>query len=582
MPKPQNPGVDQGSQLVGIQSPFSGWAIPLSSVTSGASYTASIEGVEAAIGAPQKNQYASSSGVSLFQPERFGHIAPGQGYNAITDADSLITDLPLNGDSTSTGFDGIVVLNNGRVVSIDSSSQATVDHYDPTTPQVAVSSSTPNNDMIIFRDYDTSPTEWVVWSWEYSAGGGGANIAIAHASNFGAPTDNFYSSISGSSPLVKGNPHKICAGPDGNIYVIDGPIVQQIVLDAGLALSSVNAVWGLTLAIGSGWTATGICSYKNYIAVIASSRSTGNTLRGKTRVFLWDGTSTTNAGVTSVAPQFIFDIPDNFGNGIFFDGDTLFAFTNGRNFSSKIFVLTGKGFKKTFETPFISPSLNAIQGGVENYQDGLLIGAVKTDVTGHLFRFYGGGFHDDGYLCDGDTLTGNKATSVGMVRNLINNSVFVGVKFSSTFTIFISDPNKYQTGSEGVSPIEMRTILYGSGVLGRRMYPLGFKGTITRIKIYLSQWGDGAGLQLSLFKDYSTFGVAGGNDKLNLLIDTDTGTPNSSNHKVYPAGTTEIDISDIALTDISSFYMNIRWTHTSTSTLAAIIRRMEIHISPSQ
>ena len=149
-------------------------------------------------------------------------------------------------------------------------------------------------------------------------------------------------------------------------------------------------------------------------AIIASDKNSSTAIRGSTKVFLWDGMTSTVNGVVSTAPNFIYDVPDNFGNGIFFDGETLYAITNGRNSSTKIFEFTSKGFRKVFETPFIIPSNPSMQGCVESFQDGLMIGAVKPgEGYAHIFRFYGSGFHDEGYLCDSDTTSGHNATQIG-------------------------------------------------------------------------------------------------------------------------------------------------------------------------
>lgn len=595
MMKQANPGVEQNSQLISLAQPFGGWADSLSSVFSTPHFSASIEGVEASSLEKQNgNQYAESTGMSLFRAERLGHMAPGNGYSVVTDSGTKITDLPLNG-AVESGGTAVIVLKNGRVLQLAAGGASTNGVTYTPTSHTPVSSS--NGDMIVFRDYASTIKEWAVWSWDYS---GGSEVSIVQANNLSTgATDGWYSGLAGVTALKSGVPHKLCAGPDGNIYVLDGAFVQQVVIGSTSGLGA--ATVGNRLPLGSGWIATGICSFKNYVAIIASNKSSNFSL-GQTRVFLWDGLTTTINGVTSTAPEYIFDIPDNFGNGIFFDGNTLFAFANGRNASSKIFIYSSKGFVKYFETPFINSSISAIQGSVENFQDGLIIAALKGDNYGHLFRYYERGFHDEGFVSDGDNLTANIATAIGMCKNLFSNQFFIGVGYSTSFKIFYRNPNTYQTCTATSGPtIDLRTILYTSGILGRRQYPLGFKMSVTRLKLFLSQWGTGASLYLSLFKDYdtcfpgNTLAVNGGIDLMNILIDTNSAIPNGlisgSNpggyslgytHHCYPVGTTEIDLSDFSITDVSSFYMNIRWNHVSPSNVAAMIRRMEIHVAQSQ
>lgn len=565
----QNPGANEGAQIIFIGRPFGGWSQTLSGIFATPHFSASVEGRQGGLGKENLNDYAESDGITLFRAEKLGHIAPGQVFSGLTDTN--INELPLNGGMTSTTTNGICVLNNGRIIEVEVSAPAFVDKYTPTS-HTPVASSGKYNDILIFTDLASTPIEYAIWSWEY--GGPPATsteISIIKTSDFPAThTDGWFSGLSGAPTLKANVPHKLCKGPDGNIYVTDGTNVRQIVVNGAIA----SATLGNVLAIGAGWTATGIYSYKNYVAIVASSK-TANFSRGETRVFLWNGLTTTVNGVTSTSPQFIFDIQDNFGNGIFFDGSVLYAFTNGRNNSSKIWEFTGKDFGKEpiFESALLGNSTSAIQGNLEGYQNSLMIGGVKNSLA-HLFRLYGGGFHDEGILTDGT----NQATDVGMVKNLYFGQLLIGVKYGSTYALFNGTNTNYQTGAA------LRTILYTSGILGRKQYPLGFKGSVNRFKIFLSQWGTGASLSLGLFKDYNvaSTGIGSANDLLNLVLDTDTGTANGPHHKAYPVGTTEIDITDIAITDISSFYMIIAFTHASTSNTAAIIRDMIVQWSPSQ
>lgn len=573
--KSANPGVPQGNELIQIGKSFGGWASNPPGGVTPPHYIASVEGVQGALAKQQANQYAESDGVTLFSTEKFGHLAAAQIFAGVTDSD--INDLPLNAVVTSqTLTDGVCVLNNGRLIRFDPSTPAYThgNKYDPVARTAISSGSAKGNDLILFRDtLIAGITEWVVWSYDYA---GSADIAICKANNFLTNTDEFWSGMSGQTgwiamtPLV---PHKLAKGPDGNIYFTDGHAVQQITLANNVALNTTNAVVALRLDVGPGWIVTGICPYKNYVAVIASSKSS-NVSRGETRVFLWDGKSSTVNGVTSTAAEFIYDIPDNFGQGIYFDGNILYAVTSGRNNSSKIFELTGKGFVPVFESGLLGASVTPLQGSLENYQYSLMIGGVKNGTAAHLYRFYSGGFHDEGQLSDGSNL----ATDIGMVKNLYANQLTCGVKYGSTYAIFGNKVGTYQPGAV------MKTILFTQGILGRRQYPLGFKGTVNRIIIYLSQWGIGASLSLGLFKDYLPVGagIGSANDLLNLLIDTDATNPNTINHKMYPVGTTEIDISDIAITDVSTFYMLIQFSHALATNTAAIIRDAVVYWSPSQ
>lgn len=603
MPKPNsNPGALAGEQLISLQSPFGGWVTPLSSVSATPHYQASIEGVEAPTFAKQNsNQYAESSGVTLFQFEKFGQIAPGNGYSVTTDSSTFINDLPLNGVVESTNQFAVIVLGNGRLVQLATGGASTVAKYDPTasTTRTGIAGSR-NNDMVIFRDLANTSIEYVVWTYDYSDGGGNhSDIAIIKSSNISSSSnDAWYSGLSpsGAQALVYGVPHKITVGPDGNLYVTNGAYVQQIVITGAIG----SATIGNTMPAGTGWTAQGICNYKNYTATIISNK-VSNFSYGLVRVLLWDGLTSTIGSVTSTAPEYIYDIPDNFGNGVHFDGQILRAFTNGRNTSSKIFELTSKGFEKVFETPFINSSINPNQGGIDNFQDGIIIAAMKGDNLGHLFRQYSGGFHDEGYFSDGDNTSGHIASDVGLIKNFFSNNFFVGIKTGTSYKIYYRNPNTYQTSTALSNTIDMRTIMYDAGILGRREYPMGYKMSLSRIKLFFGQWGTGASLYISLFRGYDTclpgnnVPANGGVDQLNILIDTNatlgngfqTIVPGSNPggystgyvHYYNAVGSLEVDMSDIVVTDLSSFYMNIRWTHTTPSASAAIIRRMELHVA---
>ena len=576
--KVANPGVPPGTEIVALASPWGGWVSnPTGTDSSRGIYLSALEGIEAGLTGKVQNQYTESNGVTLFRMGKHGHIAPGKIYTAMTDAGGVtphINQLPING-ATGASSDVWVVLANGRVVRFSIS--ITVDKHDVTYGHVAGADhtghtvvSTSDVDIITMYDLATTPVRYGFWSWEDNTD---ADVGYINLSTPAIFLDNWFSSLNANIALKKGVPHKICKGPDANIYILNGNLVEQIVVNGALA----SATKGNELNLGTGWVATGIVSYKNYVAITASSTNTGFT-RGESALFLWNGLTTTVNGVTSTAPQFIFPIQDNFVNGLNYDGNIVYVFTNGRNNTSKIWEFTGKGFKRMFETPLLQMSTTPVGGGIENIQDSMLIGSIKYPVASntyaHIFRFFGGGFHDEGVLTDGPT----SATAVGMVKSFSSTSLFVGVDLNGIYSIYF-DTNTPGTYLPGVS---LKTILYTSGILGRRMYPLGFKGTVNRIQIYLSQWGTGASLTLSLFKDYTMASVGGAGDLLNLLIDTDTSTPNSITHKAFPVGTTEIDISDIAIPNLSAFYMVITWSHTSATNTAAIIRRLITYWAPSQ
>ena len=584
------------SQFVGIQSPFAGWVSDPAGVlnVSNGTHQAAIEGEQAPLGEPQKNQITENLGTTLFRPERFGHIAPGQVWTAITDAGGLLTDLPLNGAvsvASSAGFGYLfVVLKNGRLVRIANAGTSTANSFDPDytsgshTGHTQVSSL--NTDMLLFKDNASGGAqEWVIWSWEDSAD---ADCDIIKSGGTGQ-VKSWFSTLNGGTALLKSVPHKVIKSSDGNILISNGNFVEQVLIANGALLSA--ATKGLQLNLGSDYIVTDLVPYNNYtkITAVKAAANSANVSRGEVWTYLWDGTSSTVNGVTTVSPQLKFPLADSFCNSVFNADGRLLAFSNGIDETSKIFEFTGKNWKQVFETGLLPISSTPNHGSLEWFQSSVMIGAIRNEggnPYAHLFRFYGGGFNDEGRITDGT----NPATQVGLIKNFYTNQLFAGVKFGSTYSIYYytNSDAKYQTG------VSLRTVLFNQGILGRRVYPLGFKGTVNRLHFWFSQWGIGASIYLSLFKDYTACDPGNTNDLLNLLIDTDTTTAdgfiNTTNyfghtgyhHKVLDAGSNEIDLTEYAVQDLSSFYMVITFTHASTSNVAAIIRKGSIEWSPSQ
>ena len=531
---------DNKPTTIVVSKPFGGWIQTFSGLAA-SSPAAALE----AVGENASSQYTYSEAISLFRLEKFGHIAPGHVFTAITDASSRITELAINGSNAvhSTLEKPFVVLTNGRVVRLDSSGASTEAHYDPVLGAPNHSghtiASSNNVDLITMKDQAATPVTWVVWSWE---DGTDSDIGIIQADlSTGADPDWFSAVINSNTELLKSVPHKLALGPDGNLYVTDGSYIRQVNITGALG----SATLGEVLPLGPSWTANGICNYKNYVAIIGHQSVIGFTgiTRSVCRVWLWDGYSD--------GYNFSFDIPDNYANAIYSDGQQLLAFTEGRHNSSKLWRFNGSEFVKEFDGDAVSNTGTPIQGALEDYQNSILIGSGK-----HIYRWFSGGFHDEAIVSDGT----NEATSVGMVKNLFQARIWVGVSYGGpTYKIYyLSSFLQYYT------PANFRT----------QLYDMGFAGTITGIRVYFSQFGTGASVVFSLFKNYDSFGVGGANDVLNKTVDFST------------YGTlTEFDLMDAnmpAVTDVSSFYMNFQFNHASVSNTAAIIRKVEIDWVPSK
>ena len=546
MPKPNY-------QTITISKPFGGWISTPSGTTSGgsagaggapATLDASIEGAD--------NQYAHSSAISFFRLEFFGHMAPGETFSAITDSGSKINELPLNGDADSNGS-GFIVLRSGKMVSIDdlAGTPLTGDATVITNAGVhAVGThtiqSTRNPDLIVIKDNAIpTPNEYIVWSWEDSSDG---DVAICKATAAGLLTNgihNWFSSLAGASETVWPNvPLKLTQGPDGNIYFTNRNAIASATMAAGVALTSATANSN-ALNLGSGWIASGITNFKNYVVACGyrGTTASGGGSRGAVKVWFWDG--------FSPEPNFIYDVADNVANGVFFDDENLWLITSGRDNSVKIWQFTGIGFKVVFQTGLIGfGGTTPLQGNLENYQDGLCF----VGLDRRLYQWYKGGLHQRTTVNkDGTIISGDQ--TVGMLKNLAQNKLFVGVNTSgSTYEVLYQDQF-----SEYVVNADFRT----------KLYVLPYRSKIRRIKLYFSQFGAGASVRVSLFSDYDVLSLGGGTDLLDYTI-TQAQFGNLKYHEI-----------PVNKSNINSFYLNIRFNHASVTDVAAIIRKIEIDWEPS-
>jgi len=525
-----------------ISRPFGGWISTLSGTNLASGSSASLEG--------GKDQYAYSVGVSLFRLEKLGHMAPGEVLSPITDSGTYITALAMNGNVASTG-NSFVELQNGRVVKLDTSGTSTIDFYAPSPHGANTIRTSGNVDTIIVKDAASTPNEYVIATWEDT--GNTADAMIFLSSGLPVKSDWFSNGNSANYLIALTSPaqvpHKLTQGPDGNIYITNNQYIASATMAAGVSLGAATRNTQ-ALNLGAGYVATGICSYQNYIATIGYKATSyiAGIARGNCRVWFWDGFSS--------EPNFIYDIQDNLANGIFYDGTNLYALTNGRGNSSKIFKFTGQNFTQVFESSFIAPGSSTLQGNMEFYQNSLHIGSTNG-VNSFLYQYFNGGFHNRTVLKDGATST----TAIGMVRNLYQQQLFVGVA----------------EGASGTSPFK---ILYqdqftkyyvGANIRGK-LESLPYKSKIKKIIVYFSQFGSGASVRLSVQKDYDTAapGISGADkDLLNKTI-TNTQLGIVSSWSI----TTEIS-------DINSFYWELLFNHTSTSDTAAIVRKIEFYVESS-
>jgi hypothetical protein len=499
-------------ETIVVRKPIGGWGLDFSQ-----SNSASIE-----VG---KNQYARSTGISFYRPSLLGHIAPGESYTAITDSGGRINELPLNGDVASNGK-AFTVLRNGRLVRIDLTTVATDANYSPSpaapnhnTHTVATSD---NQDVIILK---VSGTERVFMRWEDDVD---ADIMRINPDGT-SQDDDWFSTLTGSGVLTKGVPGMMTQGTiDNDLFGLNGQYVFKADLSAGTGNPQ-------ALNLGEGWIGASIERAGNYIAITGYRSTTYTTsfALSKCRTWLWDGVSDN--------PNFAYDIEDNYVTRILPD---LSVITQGQNNTTKFQRFTGD-IRQPYKTVFQSAQIgNAPRHG----SVGMFQGMPHWGRPGgeSLFCMDGDAFHYRSVITDGS----GSVSDVGMVKNLTTNSLFIGVKISSTYKIFRINYSGYNT-----------TVDYLTG-----LYPTPYKANITGFTFFFSQFGTGASLTASVFKDYNNISIGGAADFLNRQL-TNAALSNVSSfyfpHYIY---------------DVNSFFMNIRFDHASLTDTAAIIREIHVYI----
>lgn len=260
-------------------------------------------------------------------------------------------------------------------------------------------------------------------------------------------------------------------------------------------------------------------------------------------LFLWDGFSPTW--------NFQYDMQDFFVSNIFYDGLNLYVLTFGRNNTLKLKMFNGVGFDLLWESPNIGnwpggvSGVNPCFGGVDLWLNHL----VWTSSNGSNINSYGS--PSAGNYPEGFHQIASLNSQNGMIKNLFQNTVFIGNKLGSTYTIQYNDFTKFDTSTQFVS----------------EFYALPTNSTIDNVKLYFSQWGAGAALNVALVKDYNAIGQYGfGNDLLQW------------NPKVSNVGTT-ITYAYISksIPNVNGFGLAIQWAHLASTNTAAIIRKVEIN-----
>lgn len=506
-----------------IQKLYRGWATDFSQ-----SNSAAVEGLA--------GEYTQSSTISLFRQGFEGHIAPGPVFDAITDGSTRVTGKPLNGAMFSNS-EVFVLLDNARIVQFGTTDDVVDANHDVAAAGIHGAHSsftTVNGDIVAFyQQTGTPPTftteEYIFYSWEDGTDGDVGRLTKTGFSY----DDDYLSSLAtqnNGTALVKGVPHPLLIGKNDFLYAGNGRYLAAH--DPTTTVVDYKA-----FDLKPGWVISALGTYQNYIAILAYRANTAGSSvnRSEAKMFLWNG--------TDPSWNFEYDLKDYYATALLNDGDDIYVMTSGRNATTKLKIFTGSGFETLFENNSNQIGSPPGIGGMEFFYNHLIWG----EENGRLLAYgspdpkkYPSGFH---YFAG--------ATNVGMVKNFKSNSLYIGDKNGSTYIIRKINYGKYATSSS------LRTCLLE--------FPAN--STINSVQKWFSQFGSGASLTTSFFKDYNTVSIGGATDWINEQI-TNTALPGAT----YHATKKNIDT-------LQSGYLVFTFDHASATDVAAIIRKVKINFT---
>lgn len=504
-------------RIITIEQPIGGW-ISHPEGMSGTSVGAGSEGRE--------DQYTESAIIDPFRFEKRGHIAPGEVFTALTDAGSRVNELPLSATVADNG-EVFAVLKNARVVQFGVADDTIDGTYVIGTDVVTGY----NSDIISFTD--GTDVTWIAWSYEYN--GSGADIARVKSDGT-SQDDDWFSTLTSSGLLTKGVPLKMQIGADGILYCTN----DQYVASHDPATNTGNTQ---ALNLGTGWVAQDLSTYQNLLAILAYKSTTYLTgfSQSSSRLYLWDG--------FSPDPNFIYEIPDYYATALFNDNGKLFIWSKGRTNATRVHVFTGNAVVPIFTHGAIGNPPRA--RSVWSYKGNVVWGYGSADYEIGALTDLGDryAFHE---IMHPHTDTTSLA-DIGLVKDITSNGLYVGNKVSTTNRILKINHSTYYPNADWRS----------------RFIPLPYEATITKIRVFLSQFGSGASFRISLMENYDSISIGGASDLLNKTVAQATwGSVDEVSIPTY-------------IPRLSGFYINVRFNHSSSTDTAAIIRKIEIHYEPT-
>ncbi len=404
----------------------------------------------------------------------------------------------------------------------------------------------------------------VFYSWNDSGQG---NLGVMQYTGGLSYGDTYVQSnsilVGGTWNLSTGVPHRMCVGPDKILYITNGNYIASF--DGTTEQSGANGTFnGQALFLGAGWIATDIVVYQDYIAVSICQMGSvyENPAYSKNaRVILWDG--------ASLDFNQVYTIDDWMCSSLKVINGLLYAFTQGRNETTKIKYLPPwpPNFQTIFELPTSYIGNAPLPNQVEYFNDAIMwassvfqVIAVKQTANGYeTFTPY--------YISDG-TYSG---IAVGFLNGLYNNNLFAGFQSGNGYEII-------GVAGDGNQSSIVKSLTTGGYVEFRsRLIDIGYRGTIVKLRAYFSNFSSTSSMYVSLIPNRTAYSLDGSNnptgDMLKWTIDT-------ANHPLITTNftATTAEKGGISIADISQFWLNFRFTNTSTSAPPPILRKLEIFV----
>jgi hypothetical protein len=545
-----------------------------------------------------EGSYKYSFGVTAIRPGKRGSLAPAEIFNALsfTDAGNATNTLPRNiaSDLNFTSARSAAILGGGttiapRVVVYDNTN-AEGSKHDISAHAGNNFNTLPNTgfwgeDIVAYPAYADSVgvnKNFYFYSYNDSAQGDIGRLDPT------GPTyvDAFMSGGGGSAPagaanLQAGVPHRMCIGNDRLLYCTNGQYLATYdsTTDQSAASGTFNAQ---ALFLGNNWVAVdvqpGPPGYAVAIAMVkmgANYQSPGYQCEAK--VALWDG--------FSLEFNLVYDVNDWFiGSLKVIDGIT-WAFTQGLNNTTKAKYLNP--FSGHFQTAWEAPTSIVTAAPLPNqveYFNGAIMFAGDTTAN-MVFALVptqtGYALHTPYYLSTGTSTV----TKTGFLRNINSNQLYAGVTGGG----FNPGGGIMGLYGDGASNNNIVTSLTNGKVQFRsKTYYPGYRATIAKMKAYFWMFDGNTSMSIFILPQKTLYSEDGnGNPAGNVLFSGGTNQGwviNQTNHpniaNTLTASTSEYGGASVLATDISNFWIIIRFTNTSASATPPILDKLEIYLEP--